>query len=69
MLELELRLRANGKQCLEAVPNAQILDHSFGMFSRTTWSTTLCTSSIKMHADYHQIYVSGETMGDVETGL
>ena len=27
------------------------------------------TSSIKMRADDHQIYVSGETMGDVETGL
>ena len=69
MLELELRLRANGKQCLEAVSKAQILDHSYGMFSRTTWSTTLYKSSVKMRADDRQIYVSGETMEDVETGL
>ena len=26
-------------------------------------------SNIKVRADDHQIYVSGETMGDVETGL
>ena len=47
MLELEVRLRANGKQCLEAVPKAQILDHSYGMFSRTTWSTTLSKAASK----------------------
>ena len=32
-------LRANGKQWLEDALKAQILDRSYGMLSRTNWST------------------------------
>ena len=64
MLELELRLQANGKKCLEDAPRLK-----FRMFSRTTRSKISDKSSIKMYAYDHQMYVSNEKMEEVERTL
>ena len=64
MLELELRLQANGKKCLEDGPRLK-----FWMFSRTTRSTILNKSSIKMYAYDHQMYVASEKMKEVKRTL
>ena len=34
--QIVLELELNGMKCLEDSPKAQSLDHSYGMFSRTT---------------------------------
>ena len=76
MLELELRLAANGKKCSERFRGRvkQVLGPSYGMFStRVFQNYLLCytdksaSSLIKMYRNDNQMYVAGEKMEEVES--